>query len=162
MKLIIFYPIICTDNIGCAAIKFRIPPLSFMKGRTDVERIIDTRLDFNIPSQFYELFAPVDCYSYSKCNQYTAQNWISGSECIYSSNNAKTSKKMPPHKLQRFLGVTPYGLYRIHSLSPLKYDQITTPFTKNTPQFNNINERGYPHTFQKRQPLQGGNTDVLI
>lgn len=153
MKLVVFYPMVCTHEVGCTSFKLWIPPLSFMKRRTDIKRIIHTRRDFNIPAKLYKLFSPVDCYSYSKSHQYPAQNWIAGSERIYSSNNAKNSKEMPPKKFQYLFGLIPYLVDRVHDLILLNHNQDTITLTKHTP---NIPSKNRALNFHEWPAFEGG------
>lgn len=130
MRLIIFYSISCIKDAGCRPNYVRVRPMSFMKGRTNIKRIIHARWSFNVPTKLYELFNPVNCYSYSKCYQYSAQNWIAGSKRIYSCNNAKNSKEMPPNKLQHFLCFEPKLLPTMSHLVLLPWNQNITTATK--------------------------------
>jgi hypothetical protein len=158
MKLIVPNPIVSADKVSCASLQFRIPPLPFMKGCSNIIRIIDTGRDFKISGRFYELFGPINRNSNTERDQCIFPKQSMEYKDVYTQGKISKRKEMPPHKLQRFLSFTPYWLYRIHGLYPLIYYQISTPFIKNTPQFNSMNEMDYAHAFQKRASFQEGNT----
>jgi hypothetical protein len=132
MKLIVFYPVVCAHKVGCTSFKLWVPPLSFMKRRPDIKRIVHARRSFNVPTKLYKLFGPIDYYRYPERYHYPAQNWIRRNECMGSFDKAKNSKEMPPGKLQYPFNFTPDWLYRIHRFFLHIHHQDIISLTKHT------------------------------
>lgn len=140
----------------------RILPLPNMDGSTNIcVWITCPEMRIKARIKLYELFGPIDRNSNTERNKCIFPKQSMEYKDVNTLGKINKRKEITPHKLQGFLGFTPYWLYRIHGLYPLIYYQISTLFPKNTPQFNSMNEMGYTQTFQKRLPFQGGNTYAL-
>ena len=153
MKLIVFYPMICTHKVGCTPFKLWIPPLSFMKRRTDIKRIIHARRCFNIPAKLYKLFCPIYKNCQTKYDKYVLPIWFMKNNCIQNHIKISQRKEIPPNKFQYLFGLIPYLLGRVHDLLLHNHNQDTITLIKHAP---NILSKNRALSFQESPALEGG------
>lgn len=140
MKLIVFYPIVCIKEIGCASIKLWVPPLSFMKRRADIKWIIHTRWDFNLATKLYKLFNPVKEYSRAKYHYYISPIWLMKKNCIKDDVEICQSKEISPSKLEGFLYFSKGRLQMFHGFFLPICNQHSISFIKNTINFIDLDK----------------------
>lgn len=133
MKLIVFYPIVCIENIGCTPIKLRVPPLSLMKRCSNIKRIIYSGWGFKISTNLYTLFKPIKEYSHTKYHHYISPIWLMKKNRIKNDVKICQSKEMSPYKFETSLYfLKGWLLQRFHGFFlPICYKHSTL-FIKNT------------------------------
>lgn len=153
MMLIVFYPMVCAYEVSCTSFKLWIPPVSFMKRRTDIKWIINTGEHSGISTQLYKLFRPINAYSNGERNNGIFPNQGMKDKDFNTQRNIDQRKEMPPGKLQYLFSFTPDWLYKIHRFFLHIHHQDITSLTKHT---LSIISRYRTMSFQESPAFEGG------